>query len=183
MFFMVELSRTMQCEIIQNGLKQIIGYNMSVELHDIGRRIRHAVSEAKRRQVYNSRAELLTELDISDKTLRQWEQGKTRSLDIKALIRLFELAHLSMDEAFLSGGRESHNGDVKLYKQVIRELLDKLNSAPAPAGGLNSEQLKADHDTQAARREAELAADDVLKKAEDKQQPKPKSGRHHRRSG
>lgn len=157
--------------VICNDMARFVSYNIAVERFEIGQRIKAAVIQA--RKSHASRADLVKELGISDNTLRAWEKGEVTSINFGALLKLFELAGMSMDEAFglsgqgLDAGGVDWRAEAELYKDILRHLraTGTLNpdARPQDHGGQPTEdQLAAERDTISARRRAASAIEEGL---------------------
>jgi transcriptional regulator with XRE-family HTH domain len=88
-----------------------------------------AAVEAARRKRHWSRAELGRQLEMSDDALAAWEAGQIRRLDLLKLVRLFEFAEQSMDEAFgisVQGGTAVSSEELeKQIERIANSIVDK----------------------------------------------------------
>lgn len=163
----------MDCTVIQGDIRRCLGYNWGVETKEISQQICRAVHQAMSRHNWRNREQLLKELKIHDNTLRAWEKGEAKSINLEALLKLFELAGMSMDEAFglsgqgLDAGGVDWRAEAELYKDILRHLraTGTLNPDARPqdhGGQPTEEQLAAERDTISARRRAASAIEEGL---------------------
>jgi transcriptional regulator with XRE-family HTH domain len=71
-----------------------------------------------------SLAQLTRRLGKGDNTLFRWRSGKTHSMDIRSIVQLFELAEMSMDDAF--GLQSSEGVDASVSESRYQELRSEL---------------------------------------------------------
>jgi len=101
-------------------------YDYSMDKKHITHAIDHVISEAGRAKGW-SLAKLTRYLGKGSNTLHRWKTGQTTAYDMEALIELFKMAEMSMDQTFeLMSAEEAAAPSQEQHEALLRRL-DRLD--------------------------------------------------------
>jgi transcriptional regulator with XRE-family HTH domain len=93
--------------------------------------VRYAVHLALKTRAWDE-AELADRLGLSEAELQAWADGSAGDYDLRTAVKLFNLADLSMDEAFALGGRVRNTELTRQMRRLVEHRIeDALEARPS----------------------------------------------------